>query len=330
MIIKEVKLKSGFLLLKESLNIITDEGKIVLDEKFDHKNIQELDIKLKDFKIGSAEDFTKLKEKLKDFDNEKYLIIEKALSNHIKNFWSYFDPAAVQVPRPMFVVYEKEKGIRKFIVFSLNADNFDAVINSCRKVTDFLKKNLKGNLKDEEILMLLKEGIDKEHELVNFELRTGVVFDNFVNGKYVYDGYELNEDKQLEFISKLIERYSVAYVENAFDENSLDSYKKLNSRYKSVCLICLNSKINEYSQGINKGSFNTLIAKFSNIPSFKTEVLFFKDKELNVIVEQNPDIIDVVIGLGIPLIKIENDKDVYLISRKIKKISDEILKFKNK
>ncbi len=330
MIIKEVKLSSGFLFIKETLNIITNEGKINLEEKFDSKLVQELNIKLKDFEINSAEDFTKLKEKLKDLDNEKYLIIEKAIINNIKNFWSFFDPTITQVPRPMCVVYEKEKGIKKFIVFSLNANNFDAVITSCRKVTDFLKKKDISKLKDEDILMLIKEGIDKEHELVNFELRIGVVLDNFENGNYIYNGYELDENKQFEFVSKLIEKYSVVYVENPFNETNLEVYKKLNNKFKSICLICLNSKINEYSEGINKKCFNTLIAKYLNISSFKTEALFFKDQGLNTIVEQNPDIIDVVVGLGIPLIKIEDDKNVYQISRKIKNISDEIVKFKSK
>ena len=72
MIIKEVKLSSGFLFMKENFMIITNEGKINLDEKFDSKLVQELNIKLKDFEINSAEDFTKLKDKLKDLDNEKY------------------------------------------------------------------------------------------------------------------------------------------------------------------------------------------------------------------------------------------------------------------
>ena len=322
MIIKEVKINRSFLLLKEEVVIVTDEGNINLDKSFG-KEVDLINKKLKDFKIESSEDFSKLKQALKNLNQDSYKKLELTLFNNIKNSWRFFNPAAVQIPRPIYTVLKKDSGIREFVVFSLNANNFDTVLSVGRRVKDFLNKKIDNVSKfsEEEIIMLIKEGIDIESENIDFELRIGVIFNNFNDQNY-------NSDKQFEFASKLIEKYSVAYVENIFSETDLDNYSKLNEKFKIRSLICLNSQIGEYTKGLNKKAFNSVVIKFEDISSFKTDVLFLKDHEVNIIAEPSADIMSMIVGLGIPLIKLADDNSSEQSIKKIKNIAQEIIKFK--
>ncbi len=317
---------------KEEVVIVTNDGKISLKETWDQYLVKKINEKLKGFKIESGNDFTRLKEALTDFGNDKYSAIEMALVNHIKNFWRFFNPGAVQVPRPMSIVFRKDIGIKEFVVFSLNAKNFEGALNANRSISDYLAKKIKDQeeMKEENILMLIKEAIDREHELADFELRIGVVFNNYSNGKYNYTKGSLDNNKQFDFVSKLIEKYDVCYVENPFREDDLDSYKKLLDKYSKKCLVCINSKINEYTESVKKKAVNIVFAKFEDVPSFKAELDFFKDNKIHTVVEGVRDIMDIVVGLGIPLVKLTDDDKGNFAAKRLVEIADEIIAFKKK
>lgn len=319
MIIKEIKLRRKFLFFKEKVVILTSDGKISLNGNWNQDLVKELDNKLKGFKIESADDFSKLKTQLSYLDSDKYLALEGALVNSIKNFWSFFNPALVQIPRPMSVVLKKNSGIKQFVVFSLNAKDFDAALNANRSVADYLSKNIKDleKLKEEEVLMLIKEAVDKEHDLVDFELRFGVVFNDY-----------LGDQQQYDFVSKLIEKYGISYVENPFKEDNLDMYKKLAEKYRKNCLICINSKINEYTKAVNEKVFNTVFAKFFDISSFSADINFFKENKLNIITEASPYYLDVIVGLEIPLIKLNDDERGNDVASRLNAIAKEIVTYK--
>ncbi|MBI2148465.1 hypothetical protein HYU23_02200 [Candidatus Woesearchaeota archaeon] len=332
MIINEIKLSKQFLIFGDEVVIVTNHGKISIKENWSKDLVEKLNEKLKDFEINSAEDFSKLKEILKELNFHKYFVIEAAIINNTKQVWRFFNPSVVQIPRPIYIALSKNTGAKQFVIFSLNANNFDAVLTAGRKIADFVKKkeSYLDNIKEEQLLMLIKEAIDIEHEFTNFELRIGVIFNNFIDGKYNYLDSKLDPIQQFDFVSKLIEKYSVAYVENPFVENDLAMYEKLNKRCKSSSLICMNSKVNEYTEGINKQAFNALVAKFTDVPSFATEINFFKDNNINIVADFSSEYTDVVVGLGIPLIKINDDKIGNEISKKLKIIADDILDYKNK
>ncbi len=327
MIIKEVKLKKSFF-FDDEVVILTDTVKISFIAEWDRSLVDKINNSLKNFKLESVNDFEKLNNALKFLDQNKYLIFEKNLINGIKSSWRFFDPAARQVPRPINVVYRKNLGIKEFVVFSLNTKSFGVAIETNRRVTDYLTKKIKDveHLREEEILMLIKEAIDKEHSLVDFELRIGVVFDNHKDGKYFYREKEFNEDEQYKFVSKLIDKYNVVYVENPFSESNLELYKKLSEAYRKKCLICMNSKINEYSSGINKKAFNTVVAKFTNVSSFKADVDFYKDHRINVVVDADFSIMDVAVCLGVPLVKLYDYKKSFDTVKKLNNISEEIVR----
>ena len=329
MIIQEIKLKKKFFFFNEYVSIVTSEGKISLEESWDSGIVDKLNDKLKGFKIESADDFERLKESVKEFGIDKYSIIEKVVSDNLKMFWRFFDPAAVQVPRPMSVILRKDKGVKEYVVFSLSASNFDAVVNANRHIADHVAKKISDvdNMKEEDILMIIREAIDNEHELVDFEIRLGVVLDNFIDGKYRYANEDFDSEQQYGFVSKLIDSYGVFYFENPFREDDLSLYKKFSENYMIRCLVCLNSKINEYTKRIQEKAFNTVIAKFVDVPSFKADVNFFKDKKINIIAEANVNM-NIVVGLGIPLIKMYDDAAGNDAARKISNIVNEIAESK--
>ncbi len=323
--IQEVKLSRSFLFFGKEVVIITSDGKTNLKVDWDSTLVDNLNLKLKNFKIETLNDFSKLKETLKDLDIKIYSILENGIFNSIKVPWKFVDSTVKQIPRPMNVVLKKQIGIAEFIVFSLNANSFDAALNANRSVVDYLAKNLSHveNMKEEQILMFVKEAVDKEHELINFELRVGVVFNNFLDGIYKYKNADLDTKKQFDFVAKLIESYGVSYVENPFSEADLDSYKELMKKYRSKCLISINSKINEYSRAIGKGVINTLFVKYSEIDSFKKDVEYFSDMQLNMISEPN-EFMDLVVGLRIPLIKLNEDKISNDSVKKLQIIAEQI------
>ena len=143
MIIKEIKSSRNFLFFSRKIQIVTDKDKIIINREWDQEVIESLNESLKNFKLESAEDFLKLREKLKHLNEEKYKDVETGIISGIKMFWKFFNPGAVQVPRPIVTVLSKEKGIREFVVFSLNSNNFDDVVNAGLKIRDYAALNEK-------------------------------------------------------------------------------------------------------------------------------------------------------------------------------------------
>ncbi len=325
MLIKEIKQEKNFLFLKSGVVVLTDGSKISLKVDWDSDTLNKLNSSLKDFKIECPDDFTKLKNELKWLDASKYSALELSLFNSLPNFLKFFNSNLKEVPRPMSVILKRDIGIKQFLIFSLNSNNFEAALIANRHVSDFIAKKIQdtANLKEEDVLMLIKEAIDEEHSLIDFELRVGVIFNNFSSGTYRYLNKELDPNEQFEFVSKLIEKYGVCYVENAFTESDLLSYKKLSDKYRSKCLISLNSSINEYNLGINKRAFNTLIIKFVDLSTFTSEVSFFKENNLNIIFEDNVGI-EVAAALGVPLVKLEDNEEGNRVSKKLLKIVEKL------
>lgn len=324
MIIKEIKLHER-LFFGDEVVVITDKNKFSFKAEWTDDFVKKLNSKVSNFKIESGVDFQTLKEELNFMGENEYFIFERAIAMNINSLWSYFNPTPVQVPRPMSVVLEKNKGIKKFVVFSLNAKNFLGALEANRHVSDSLRKQLKNfdSMKEEDLLMAIKEAIDKEHEIIDFELRIGVVFGNHENGKYVYSDRTLNDEEQHKFISKLIDRYSVVYVENPFSEGN-PFYKKLANNYRKSCLICMNPS-NGYGVKIDKKEFNTVFAKFSNLVNFKNDVDYWKDNRFNVIVDCNLDAMDAAVGLGIPLVRLFDNKNGEDVARKLVNVSEDVI-----
>ncbi len=325
MIIKEIKLHER-LFFGDEIVVVTDKDKFSFKAEWDENFVKKLNEKLNGFRLQSSKDFNSLREKLKNLDEGKYLILESAIARNIKNLWHYFNPSPNKVPRPMSIVLRKSKGIREFVVFSLNAKTFLGALEANRHVADRLKKQIKNldNMKEEDILMALKEAVDKEHEIIDFELRIGVVFNNYEKGRYVYRDKTLTEKEQCDFVSRLIKGYGVVYVENPFSEDGLETYKHLAGLHRKSCLICMNPGAG-YETKIDKKYLNTAFVRFRTLAAFNSDVDYLKGKNFNIITDGRLDTMDAAFGLGIPLVKLQDDSLGDEAARRLANISEEII-----
>ena len=80
------------------------------------KSITKKDIqKYKGLEINSLEDFEKIK------DGELKNLIQLAFFDSVESPWKFINQDNKQLPRPLSVVYTKEKGFREFSLLSLSA-----------------------------------------------------------------------------------------------------------------------------------------------------------------------------------------------------------------
>ncbi len=331
MIIQNVELNKR-LFFSDRVLINTDKKRIFFETEWSENLVNEINRKLSNFKIESGNDFVMLRRRLGNLDEKKYFTIENAIFSSIENKWRFFNPSAFQVPRPLSVVYRKNKGVNEYIVFSLNAKNFFVALDANRHVADKLKKKLENteNPDEKDVLITLKEAADEEHKLIDFELRFGVAFNNYRNGKYVYNNKSLSPEEHFNFVCKLIEEYNLVYIENPFFEGDIKLYKKLTDRFRKKGIICMNSKINDYTKGLNNRAFNGAVLKFENLANMKSDAENFIDEKINLIVEGVDDAMDAAVGLGIPLVKITDDRTGNAAADRLNRISEEILKSRQK
>lgn len=85
--------------------------------------------------------------------------------------------------------------------------------------------------------------------------------------KYVYhrEGVARDREAQLDFVCGLIERFDLAYVEDAFNSNDYDGFALLNTRAPERCLICADdvfaSNTGRTAVGIEKNAARAMIVK---------------------------------------------------------------------
>jgi enolase len=83
--------------------------------------------------------------------------------------------------------------------------------------------------------------------------------------EYHREGKSRNMKEQVNFLSSLIEKYSLFYVEDGFHSNDYESFALLNKKYGRKCLICADdiyaSNPERTQHGIEVGSANAMILK---------------------------------------------------------------------
>src|SRR3989344_5205145 len=252
MIIKEIKLNKGLIFKKEGLVIISDEGKSEVNIKLDNSVFDIVKNKLQDRIINNINDFEKLCDDLADIDMNIRRHIETGILNSSNAGWKIINKDAKQIPRPMCLILKKNKGIKEFYLISLNAKNFDGAVSASIDVSSIVEKKLnnikKDYVDDEDLLDIIKEAIDKVFQDIDFELRICIGYGDSSSDNYLYSNKTLNEQEQLEYVKKLINKYELFYVENPFYEGKFEFYIKLTNEMKNKCLICLKSRINEYTE----------------------------------------------------------------------------------
>ena len=323
MIIKEIKYEKSLFFGKLKIIIISDKGKSVLKNiKIEKGRIEKLNSEIKGFELNNIEDFEKLSEKIMNINESAE--IELGILNSYSHGWKIIDENSKQIPRPIFPVYKKEKGIKEFYILSLDANNFDGVINTCKEIHNIVKQKIDKAIKvlnDEEILVIIKESIDEMLNELDFELRIGVAFNNFINEKYEYDSFSYGIEEQFNYVTQLIKNYDLVYVENPFGINSPEHYLKLTKEHIDNCLICLNS--NNFNDIKNK-SYNAFVVDYKNFKNFNSNIKYLRENKINVIAEGHSDLLNLIVGFKIPLIKCENEKEIENITKKLFYIGNEM------
>lgn len=305
MIIKQIKYGSGVLFSKNRLTVTSDEGKSSVDLKLDEKIIKEISRKLDGFVINNLNDLENAFENIKGLNGDARKAIELVIFNSSQHGWKIIDKNSKQIPRPMCLIFKKGNGIKEVYVTSLNSSNFDGVANAAKEVTLLVEKKAdKKNFNDEELLLFVKEVVDEVFKDLDFELRIGVKFDNYENGKYVYSDKVLNDDEQYEYVNKLIMAYGLIYIENPFFEDRLDFYKKLNNTFMHACMICMNSRINDYTQGVDKRAFNAAFLHYNNFKQFKADLDSLMRNKINIILDADVNLINFAVGFKLPIVKL--------------------------
>lgn len=148
----------------------------------------------------------------------------------------------------------------------------------------------------EEVFDLLSYAIEKSGYKVGEDVGFGI--DVAASEFYVDNIYklkiidkELNSNELLEFYTYLIKKYPIVYLEDPFDQNDWESFRKLTSIVNKEVLIvgddlyCTNSKL--LSKGINNQSTNSILIKLNQIGTL-TECLetikLAKENNLNYII----------------------------------------------
>lgn len=126
----------------------------------------------------------------------------------------------------------------------------------------------------EEVFELLSDAIKKSGYKVGEDVGFGI--DVAASEFYVDNVYklkiidkELDSVELLEFYNYLIKKYPIVYLEDPFDQNDWESFKKLTSMVNKDVLIvgddlyCTNSKL--LSKGIDNQSTNSILIKLNQI-----------------------------------------------------------------
>ena len=305
MIIKQIKYGSGILFSKNRFVVTSDEGKSSVDLKLNDSVVKEISGKLDGFVINNLNDLENAFENIKGLNEDARKTIELAIFNSSQHGWKIIDKNSKQIPRPMCLIFKKDNGVKEVYVTSLNSSNFDGVVNAAKEVALLVEKKAdKKNFNDEELLLFVKEAVDEVFKDLDFELRIGVRFDNYEKGKYVYSDKVLNDDEQYEYVSKLIRAYGLVYVENTFFEDRLNFYKKLNNEFTHACMICMNSRINDYTQGVDKKAFNAAFLHYNNFKQFKADLNNLMRNKINIILGADVNLINFVVGFKLPIVKL--------------------------
>nr|MBA4405023.1 enolase [Nanoarchaeum sp.] len=219
----------------------------------------------KDLEINSFEDLNKI-EAIVNKDNlgsNPTIALEYAVLKCLGPLWKVIDKTTRQISKPLGNVIGGGKHIKneshcefqEFLLFPFNSKTFGEAMNANRLAHELVKKKLKTmklkiemtdegawapNLKIEEILELLKDVCLEVQKETDIELKIGIdiAATSFFDGKnYVYRDKKLSPEEQVEYISELIEKYKLHYVEDPLMEEDFKGFAKLNKKFGSKCMI---------------------------------------------------------------------------------------------
>lgn len=252
----DIMLDGGYLIIQTEEGL----GKVKFDSKIDFK-------KYKNMEINFFEDFTKIDEKVRDY-------IQFAFLDSIERPWKFINKDSKQLPRPLSVIYRKEKGFSEFLLLSLDAKSILKSLWINKKISEKLKFDEDD---DETILIKIQNEIDKVKNLVDFDVRIGINVNGdgiYKDGKYIYSNKIMDAGEHYDFLVYLTDKYNLVYVENPFMSEDKESYGKFMKQTKHTTLVCGNT---------NNGLVNNSIL-IKDMTNIKNKVQEMKELKINPII----------------------------------------------
>ena len=317
--------------------------------------------KLEGIEINSFEDLKKIEEIVnkENLGANPTIALEYAILKCFGPLWKSIDPEAKKLPRPLGNVigggaHIKEKNhceFQEFLLFPLNAESFKDSVEANNLAHNLVKKKLKGRELEmtdegawatemliEEILDLLEEVVKEVYKETKVNLKIGmdVAASEFWDGKnYVYRDRKLSSREQLDYISWLIEKYRLHYVEDPLHQDDFNGFAKLTEKHRKKCMIVGDdltvTNLKRLEKAIKKKSINAMIIKpnqnGSLLESKKVIERARRSKLYLIISHRSGETLDasishLAVGFGISIIKC----GIYGKERKVK--LDEVSKIK--
>ena len=291
--------------------------------------------------INSFDDLKKIEDILSHLGGNPVITAEYAILKCMGPIWEQLNPNTRKLPKPLGNVIGGGKHFKgestefqEFLLLPFTSKKLDDSINSNNKIHELIRKKLKKldhsfdeqtndeggwitSLTNEDALKLLKETI-KEAEL-NIAMRLGidVAASSFWDGSnYVYKDKKLTPKEQIEFISDLIEKYELKYVEDPLHEEDFEGFAELTERFRNKCMIVgddlTTTNKERLEKAIKHNSINAIIIKPNQIGSLiKTKEVIELAKKNNIICiishrsgeTMDASISQLAAGFEIPIIK---------------------------
>ncbi len=133
-----------------------------------------------------------------------------------------------------------------------------------------------ANLNDFEAFEILEQACKKISKEQGVELRIGLdlAADRLWDPKekvyrYTREGTTRTSEQQLDYLTMLVNRFHMIWVEDGFHSNDYDSFAALNARVKSTCLVCADdiyaTNPERTERGIKAKSAGAMIVKTNQV-----------------------------------------------------------------
>jgi enolase len=300
--------------------------------------------------INSFDDLDKVE---KIVDKEKYgsntvIALEYAILKALGSIWKLLNPKVRKISRPLSNIigggaHFKGKGtdIQEFLVYPVGAMKISEAVKANSLIHSKVSKKLREvcsdfsgevtdegawapNLNNYGALDLLSEIAKEVSREVGFNIRIGldIAASSLWDGKkYVYKNFSKDENEksldkkgQIKFVSELIEKYDLLYVEDPLHEDDFSGFGTLTKKFGKKCMIVGDDLVVTSLERLKKAgkSINGVIVKPNQIGSLietKKFVDYAKEKKMYLIVSHrsgetiDASISHLAIGWEISMIK---------------------------
>ncbi|MDD5864906.1 MAG: phosphopyruvate hydratase [bacterium] len=172
--------------------------------------------------------------------------------------------------------------------------------------------NLENN---EKALDLLVEAIEKSNYIPGQDVYLALdaaASEFYDNGLYYIDNKNLTKEELLDYYTNLINKYPIISIEDPFEENDYDSFKKLNEKFNNKIMVVGDdlfvSSTKYLKQGIQNNAGNAILLKANQVGSitefFETIKLAKENGYKTIISHRSGETLDTFIadlGVGLSL-----------------------------